>query len=45
VYSSFLVSATQEDGVDVDGLVRLPMLKLDVKGMHMCKRTYHALSM
>ena len=26
VYSSFLVSAVREAGVDVDGLVRLPMV-------------------
>jgi hypothetical protein len=31
VYSSFLVSVAREAGVDVDGLVRLPMLRRDVQ--------------
>ena len=31
VYSSFLVSAAREAGVDVDGLRQLPMLKYDRK--------------
>ena len=31
VYGSFLVSAARESGIDVDGLVKLPMLHVEVK--------------
>ena len=31
VYSSFLVDAAREAGVDVDGLVKLPMMNVEVK--------------
>ena len=31
VYSSFLVGAAREAGVDVDGLVKLPMMNVEVK--------------